>query len=245
MIIRSDRRIRVADALPEIVEHLDPEQRRLARRLLVADLLTVKRGSWVPPPAPGAEPGNLGLLVLDGLLTRDVILEKPLATELVGRGDLLRPADRDGQDAPIPFDIAWNVLQPARVAVLDIEFARALGRWPSATEAIMRGGVNRAHSLAITLAVSHLRRVDTRLLVIMWYLADRWGRVRPDGVVVALKLTHETLARLVGAQRPSVTTALRQLSEDGLLQRTTDRAWLLTGDPPTSLTRTGEPAHSS
>jgi CRP/FNR family cyclic AMP-dependent transcriptional regulator len=101
----------------------------------------------------------------------------------------------------------------------------------------MRGGVNRAHSLAIALAVSHLRRVDTRLLVIMWYLADRWGRVRPDGVLVPLKLTHETLARLVGAQRPSVTTALRQLSDDGRLQRTADRSWLLTGDPPTSLGR--------
>ncbi|MGA2012709.1 MAG: helix-turn-helix domain-containing protein [Solirubrobacteraceae bacterium] len=234
------RRVHVVDALPEIVEHLGAEERNLARQDLVAELLVIRRGSWAPAlPVPEA-PGHLGLLVLDGLLTRDVILEKPLATELVGRGDLLRPADNDGVNAPIPFDIAWHVLQPARVAVLDPAFARALGRWPAAAEVILKAAVNRAHTLAVTLAVSHLRRVDTRLLVIMWYLADRWGRVRPEGVVVPLTLTHETLARLVGAQRPSVTTALRLLADEGRLVRTPERTWLLRGDPPTSLGRTHE-----
>jgi CRP-like cAMP-binding protein len=232
----SPRRIRVAEAFPEIVEHLEPEQREVARRQLVAELLVVKAGSWTPT-LTAAVPGTLGLLVLDGLLSRDVILEKPLATELVGSGDLLRPSDRDGQDAPIPFGISWTVLHPARLAVLDAGFARALGQWPSAVEAVLRGASNRAYSLAITMAVSNLRRVDMRLLVLLWYLADRWGRVTPEGVLVPLRLTHETLARLVGAQRPSVTTALRQLEDEGRLLRTADRAWLLQGDPPETMAR--------
>jgi CRP-like cAMP-binding protein len=155
----------------------------------------------------------------------------------VGRGDLLRPNDRDGEDAPIPFGVSWTVLEPARFAVLDPTFARALGQWPSAVEAVLRGASNRAHSLAITLAVSNLRRVDMRLLVLLWYLADRWGRVTSDGVVVPLRLTHETLARLVGAQRPSVTTAIRQLEAEDRLRRTRDRLWLLCGDPPETLAR--------
>ena len=229
----------MAEALPEIVEHLAPAQQELARRQLVADVLVMKVGPWTPTVSTSA-PGHLGLLVLDGLLSRDVILEKPLATELVGRGDLLRPTDRDGEDAPIPFGIAWTVLHPARVAVLDPLFVRALGQWPAAVEGVLRGACSRAHSLAITLAVSNLRRVDVRLLVLLWHLADRWGRVTPDGVVVPLKLTHETLARLVGAQRPSVSTALSQLEEDGRLRRTSDRAWLLQGDPPETLARQGQ-----
>jgi CRP/FNR family transcriptional regulator, cyclic AMP receptor protein len=230
------RRVRVAEALPEIVEHLDPEQREIARRQLVADLVVAKTGSW-RPQVPTNRPGHLGLLVLEGLLSRDVILEKPLATELVGQGDLLRPSDRDGEDAPIPFGVSWTVLEPARFAVLDPTFARTLGQWPSAVEAVLRGASNRAHSLAITLAVSNLRRVDVRLLVLLWYLADRWGRVTPDGVIVPLRLTHETLARLVGAQRPSVTTAIRQLEAEDRLRRTRDRLWLLCGDPPETLAR--------
>ncbi len=230
------RRVRVAEAFPEMIEQLDPEQRELATARLVADLLVLRSGAWIPPPTPHA-PGHLGLLVLSGLMSRDVSLERPLATELVGRGDLLRPTQNDGQDAPIPFAVSWTVLHPTRIAVLDPHFAQALGYWPPAVEAMIRGMCSRAHSLSITLAVSNLRRVDTRVMVLLWHLADRWGRVTPDGVVVPLKLTHETLARLVGAQRPSVTTALHQLADEGRLSRTRDRAWLLHGVPPEALSR--------
>ena len=135
------------------------------------------------------------------------------------------------------------MLEPARLAVLDPTFARALGQWPSAMAAVLRGASNRAHSLAITLAVSNLRRVDVRLLMLLWYLAERWGRVTPDGVIVPLRLTHETLARLVGAQRPSVTTAIRQLEVEGRLRRTPDRLWLLRGAPPDRIAQ--EPATAS
>lgn len=235
------RRVRVADALPEIVEHLDADQRELARRRLVADVLVINTGPWRPAAAQW-EPGSLGLLVLEGLLSRDVVLDRPLATELVGRGDLLRATDREWEDAPIPFRVSWTVLHPVRVAVLDPSFARALGQWPSAIEAVVSGAYNRAHSLAITLAVSNLRRVDARLLVLLWHLADRWGRVTREGVLVPLKLTHETLARLVGAQRPSVTTALSQLEEEGRLRRTEGRMWLLQGTPPETLAGVAAPS---
>jgi CRP/FNR family transcriptional regulator, cyclic AMP receptor protein len=236
---KSPPKVRLADEFPDLVENLDPEQREAARDQLVTDLLTVPTGQWTPD-IPRSEPGHLGLLVLGGLLARDVVLERPLATELVGRGDVLKPTDRDGRDAPIPFDVVWSVLEPARFAVLSPEFTRALGQWPSAVEAVVRAASSRSHGLAITMAVSNLRRVDSRLLVLLWYLADRWGRVTPDGVVVPLRVTHETLARLVGAQRPSVTTALRQLEDEGRLRRTPDRAWLLPGDPPEMLSRRAE-----
>lgn len=225
------KRIRVAEALPEIIENLSPDEQVQARQQLVADMVLVNTGTWTPT-VPAGQPGHLGLLVLEGLLARDVVLDRPLSTELVGQGDLLRPSDRDGQDAPIPFGVSWTVLQPTKLAVLTPDFTRSLCQWPSAVEAVLRGASNRAHCLAITMAVSNLRRVDQRLLVLLWYLADRYGRVTPDGVLLPLRLTHETLARLVGAQRPSVTTALSQLEEDGRVRRGPNRSWLLQGDPP-------------
>ncbi|MFL5909362.1 MAG: Crp/Fnr family transcriptional regulator [Gaiellaceae bacterium] len=232
MEVSSARKVLVADAFPEILEDLEGEQALSARRHLVADLVEIEPGTWDPPGDVRGAPGHLGFLVLDGLLTRGVVLDSTLATELVGRGDILRPSDHDSRDAPVPFDIVWQVLEPARMAVLDRQFAQAAMRWPEVMEVLFRGAVRRAQSLAIGLAVSNMRRVDQRLLSLMWYLADRWGKVTPEGVRVPLRLTHQTLGRLVGAQRPSVSTALGQLAEDGLLTRAADGTWVLHGEAP-------------
>jgi CRP/FNR family cyclic AMP-dependent transcriptional regulator len=82
------------------------------------------------------------------------------------------------------------------------------------------------------LAVAQLPRVDTRLLIAMWHLSERWGTVRPEGRVLPGFLSHELLGWIVGARRPSVTTALGQLSQKGLVKRQPDGTWLLGDEPP-------------
>jgi DNA-binding GntR family transcriptional regulator len=52
---------------------------------------------------------------------------------------------------------------------------------------------------------------------------------------VPLNLSHRALGHLVGAQRPSVTTALRQLTSEGLVSRCADGTWMLHGEPPATL----------
>jgi CRP/FNR family transcriptional regulator, cyclic AMP receptor protein len=84
------------------------------------------------------------------------------------------------------------------------------------------------------MAIVHHPRVDTRLHMLLWHLADRWGRVRGDGTIVPLRLTHYVLADLVAAGRPTVSAALAELAEQGLL-RPIDHAWLLLGEPPGEL----------
>jgi CRP/FNR family cyclic AMP-dependent transcriptional regulator len=81
-----------------------------------------------------------------------------------------------------------------------------------------RPGRSRAHT-----------HVDRRLLTLFWHLAERWGRVGTDGVVVPLALTHRMLGLLVGARRPTVSSALRERDE---LVRGLDGSWLLRGEPP-------------
>lgn len=236
--------IRVVDAFPELVRDLDPERAELARRHALATLETLAPGTWQPDVDMQREPGHLGLLVIEGLLTRDVTLGNTVATEIVGRGDILRPADHDGEAAPVPFGVTWTVLEPTRLAVLDRRFTGVIGHWPETIEVLTRSVMRRVHSLALHVAVCHLRRVDARLLVLLWHLADRWGRVEPDGVHVPLRLTHQTLGRLVGAQRPSVTTALRQLADSGRVLRLEDGTWLLKGEPPDTLERLRESAQA-
>lgn len=229
--------VRVVDALPALERALHPEQLELARKHAVASVKELPPGTWQAATADPREPGDLGLLVLEGMLTREVVLGTSVATEIVGHGDLLRPSDHDGEEAPVPFAVQWTVLEPTKLAVLDRRFAAVVGHWPEAVEVLTRASMRRVHSLALHLAVCHLRRVDTRLVVLLWHLADRWGRVAPDGVHVPMKLTHQTLGRLVGAQRPSVTTALKQLSDAGQVSRLDDGSWLLHGDPPDTLER--------
>jgi CRP/FNR family transcriptional regulator, cyclic AMP receptor protein len=86
--------------------------------------------------------------------------------------------------------------------------------------------------LATTQAISQLTRVDRRLKALFWHLAERWGRVSGDGVIVPRALTHRILGQLVGARRPTVSTALSDLADRGELVRRADGSWLLRGDPP-------------
>jgi CRP/FNR family transcriptional regulator, cyclic AMP receptor protein len=231
--MRNDRHaIDLADALPELARGLSEEDRRAARRFLVTRTVQLRPGDWTGESLPPVGEGHLGYLVVEGFLSREVTLGDTVAMELIGRGDLLRPGEHDGEEAPIPFSAAWTVLQPTRVVSLDARFVSHVGRWPTVLEAIVSRMVRRANSLALHLAVSHLRRVDERLLALMWHLADRWGHVETGGVKVPLRLTHQALGRLVGAQRPSVTTALRQLSDSGLVSRAPDGTWLVHGEPP-------------
>ena len=85
---------------------------------------------------------------------------------------------------------------------------------------------------ALHLAVCHIVGLDKRLETMLWHLAERWGRVGTDGVILPLRFSHEFLARLVGVRRPSVTTAVTRLRQEGLVERRPDGSWLLHGSPP-------------
>ena len=226
--------IPLLEADPELGEGLSPAEEEAAARALVVHARTLEAGPWDPHEERWPAEPAIGLLVLDGVLTRDIVFVGRTTTELLGSGDLLRPWDDDVQFEPLPFEVAWHVHEPARVAVLDARFALATARWPALAGAVSRRHIRRARSLAFQLAIAQLPRVDDRLLVLLWALAERWGRVCPSGVRLPLRLPHRTLATLVGARRPSVTTALSGLSRDGLVERTED-GWMLHGDPTVEL----------
>jgi CRP/FNR family transcriptional regulator, cyclic AMP receptor protein len=233
--------VAVLEADPDLGEGLGEEELALARRYLVAEVWNLQPGEWEPPMAPA----GLGLLVLDGLVSRTVEVARATCAELLGHGDLLRPWQENPAGGLLDSESRWEVLEPARLALLDRRFAMVAARWPELVEALMSRAIQRSRALAFHMALSHFTRVDARLLALFWYLADRWGRVTPDGVTIPLRLTHHTLARLVGAQRPSVTTGLGQLADEGKLTRRGESGWLLHGAPPEDLRRSPELAGAS
>ena len=221
--------ISLLDAVPELGEELPVEEYEAARRALMAPTIELEPGQW-SANAITVRP-TMGLLVTEGLLTRTVGLLGRTTTELLGPGDVLRPWETEAPDAgPVRLEVIWCVLDRATLAVLDRRVVATAGRWPEVVGALSRRAVSRSHRLMLQLTCSHLPRLDDRLLVLFWHLAERWGRVGPDGVLVPLRLTHRTLADLVGARRPSVTAALGDLSNRQLITRAGD-GWVLQGDP--------------
>jgi CRP-like cAMP-binding protein len=138
---------------------------------------------------------------------------------------VLRPWDDD--HFAIPLAVSWRVLEPMRVAVLDERLAAALGRHPTVLGELLKRMIRRPRYLAVQHLLSGLPSVEQRLVLVLMQLAERWGRVRPGGVFVPIRMSHETLAGLVGARRPSVTSAMGHLQRDGAIQRERDGILLL------------------
>jgi CRP-like cAMP-binding protein len=219
---------RLAEEDPQLFESLSPVARRDAHVRAIAPVLSLRQGHW-DGGIPGSDDvtGFLGLLVLEGTMLRNVHVARQPRSELIGCGDLARPWEHDGAMASLPFDADWRVLEPTRLAILDARFLAVASRWPPVVSALLGRAVRRTHSLALQLAISDVRHIKPRLLLLFWHLADRWGRVGRDGVTIPLRLTHEVIAQLVGAQRPTVSTALQALAREGLLTRAPDRTWVL------------------
>jgi CRP/FNR family transcriptional regulator, cyclic AMP receptor protein len=211
-----------------------PEQDlELARRGITAPAWWLEPGPW-EPERESDDPGCLGLLVLDGLLTREVSFAGHRSLELLGEGDLLRPWDVEPEiPAPSPVP-AWSILEPARLARLDRRLLQLGTRWPQVVEELIGRSLLRSRWLAVRLAIASVTRVDRRLLLFFWHAATRWGRVTPEGTLIPLSLTHELLGALIGARRPTVTTALTQLRESGEVEPS-ERGWMLRGEPVGSI----------
>jgi CRP/FNR family cyclic AMP-dependent transcriptional regulator len=203
-----------------------------ASHLAIAPTEWLDPGEWHPePPAEAERASHLGLLVIDGFLARRVrVLDRP-ATELLGPGDLLLPWEPDRTE-PFTAGARWEVLEQARVAVLDRRFTALLGRWPDITAALVARAVSRSRAFALMVAISQLVGVELRLLALLWHLADRWGAPDDDGVVLPMHLTHELLGSLISAQRPTVTRALGRLGEEGRVSRRSDGLLVVHGEPP-------------
>jgi CRP/FNR family transcriptional regulator, cyclic AMP receptor protein len=216
---------------PELAAAVPGPRRRDAFRRCTAPLLTITARNSHALSALEDRPGGLGFLILTGLVVRRVWIGGRSGPELLGEGDLLGPRG-DCQWPLLPQASDWSIVEPLRVAVLDSHFVEhRLRRYPELAPALAVRAARRTENLGVNLAIVGHPRVETRIHMLLWHLAGRWGRVRAGAVVLPLRLTHSLLAELVAARRPTVTTALASLAHSGLI-RTTRGEWMLFGQPP-------------
>ena len=188
--IAAERRAFVLDEDPGLYEVVPEERLLRARRASAAAVLALPAGSWnARADAPLAR-GGYGLLVLDGVLLRRVGVDGRYGAELLAQGDLLRPWQHDGEAGVIPFDTAWRVVAPSRLAILDARWAARMASFPQIGGELVGRALERSLRLATMMAIVQQPRLEQRLLLLFWELADRHGRVHGDGVHIDLPLTH-------------------------------------------------------
>jgi CRP/FNR family cyclic AMP-dependent transcriptional regulator len=217
----------------ELADAISPQRRQEAIDHCSAKEARIPVGNGVSEASPLTS--GLGLLVLNGLLIRRVGIDGRFGAELLGEGDLLRPWQWESDSATLPLVMGWSIVEPVRLALLDDDFVRrCVGRFPELASPLVGRAMQRARNLAVNMAIVHQARVDSRLHMLLWHLAGRWGRVRTEGTVVPFRLTHTILADLVAARRPTVTSALSDLSRRGVIQ-SRGSEWVLLGEPPREL----------
>jgi CRP/FNR family transcriptional regulator, cyclic AMP receptor protein len=220
-------RISLVDVRPELTRDLTPDE-----------LAELGRASL---PGITVDPGQLqldelldrhrafGASVLDGLVMGSLRVGNQFGIHLLGPGDLL-PAESQVWPAWLG-DLEFRTATPVRLGLFDHDLLIAIHHWPRIVQALYAATGEQLHRLSAQLVICQLPRVEDRVLAMLWLLAESWGHVTPGGVRLPLTLTHETLGSLVGARRPTVTLALRKLTDEGALV-SQESGWMLLEPPP-------------
>ena len=225
------RTLPLLDLDPDLGQLLPADRRESAHAQLQVDVHRLPAGPWNAGRLTDTNPEHVGLLLLEGVVSREVVVADTVSTELLGPGDVVRPWAVQEAAPLLQLTVRWNALTESRVAVLDRRFGARLTQFPEVNSVLIDRLNDRAQRLATTQAISQLNRVDRRLVALFWHLAERWGRMTSDGVLVPLTLSHRMLGQLVGARRQTVSTAIGDLARREELVRRPNGTWLLKGGP--------------
>jgi CRP/FNR family transcriptional regulator, cyclic AMP receptor protein len=224
--------VSLLSCVPNLAEDLGAAERELARHVT----LPARR----LPVATLQLAGMLGreqsfaMLVCRGLIIHRTSFGERLTTRVLGDGDIVTAGDSYlSSEHADEYVVAG---ESAQVALLGAQIVQATRQIPGLLRALqLRMGMQH-HRLLIQMAICQLPRVEDRVLAILWLLAETWGRVSPEGVLLPIDLTHQALGELIGARRPTVTLAISQLTRRGAAERTS-AGWMLHDAPPPGIVR--------
>jgi CRP/FNR family transcriptional regulator, cyclic AMP receptor protein len=203
---------------PELGQRLSAEGFQAAAAACRAQVMTLQPGGvpgWPLCSEPAA--GFHGFLVVEGLLSRRASMRGLKAAELLGPGDVLRPWDAHGRPLLEP-ETDWRIHQAASLAVLDRRFFEVSAPWPEIAWSLRDRDAQRLEALLTRLMIAQAPRIADRVHLLLWHLADRWGRVSPAGVSLPLRLSRALIADLVCTTRESTSRALSALVLHGLVE---------------------------
>ncbi len=215
----------LVETLPEIVASVHADDRLLAERTLIVPLISARDADLADVIT--LVPGAFDFLIVDGVVLKETTLASRSALELLGRGDLLAPPLTPARQ--IESRALSRYLAHGRVSLAAIEdrVRNAARRWPGIADYLHDRLARQTHHASMHLAMLHLPRVDDRLIALFADLAERFGHVAADGVMLDLPLTHEIIGGLVASRRPTVSLALHELASNGVIERLEGDRWKL------------------
>jgi CRP/FNR family transcriptional regulator, cyclic AMP receptor protein len=226
-----ERPLRLLEIDPDLASAIaDPVRRREAfksvsvpwRRFEAGEKLDVR---WLADAAP------LCVLVLDGFVVRELVSAGRTSADLLGPEDVVKPREAEPGVTLLPHIALWTTMTAARLALIDERFFDRIAAWPEIAAALVERSGRPGQRLVLSRLISTLPSIDARVLASLWMWASHWATVASGGVVLRVPLSHERIARLIGARRPTVTGAVGRLRKADLLAQGTDGSWLLSAPP--------------
>lgn len=135
--------------------------------------------------------------------------ERHCTVTLLEEGDVLLPASESWTS--VGPRVRGRALEPSVVLLIDPDRFETWLTEPRIAANLVRVLAAQIADRELAVAVALEPRVERRVLLKLRQLAERFGRVTPDGVRLDLRLTHQQLADMVGAVRESITIALGKL----------------------------------
>jgi CRP/FNR family transcriptional regulator, cyclic AMP receptor protein len=216
-------------ALPEIAAVIPPQDHQLAERVLVVPRLTARDEDLGRLLASNGQ-GVFDFLLVEGFVLKETTLATRSALEVLGPGDVLAPPLSPARQADSRSVSRYLAHGAVTLVALDARFREAARRWPGLSDALHDRLAQQTHRASTHLTMLHLPRVEDRIVALFSDLAERFGRMAPDGILIDIHLTHEVIGRLVGSRRPTVSLALQSLAADGVLTRLEGDRWQLAPD---------------
>jgi CRP/FNR family transcriptional regulator, cyclic AMP receptor protein len=216
--------IPLTTVLPEIIALIPASERQLAEQVLHVPRLQVN-GELGDTLA--ATPTAFDFIVADGVVLKQTSYAGRNSLELLGSGDVLAPPLTPSRQLESRATSSYQAHGQASLAVIESRFRTAARRWPQLSDVLHDRLARQTHRASMHLAILHIARADDRVLALFSDLAERFGQVTSDGIVIDVELTHALIGQLIGSRRPTISAALEQLSTTGTLTRTIDDRWML------------------
>ncbi len=219
--------VRLLDVEPDLGAFLSDEEREVASQVAVP-VIAVDDGEADLERALRERRAFAAVIVHGIVLQRLVVGDQP-GLRLLGPGDIVT---RQGSRAPaIVSQSSCRAAGGLALALLDERVLVATRRFPGLVAALQIQMGDQHLRLVTQLVICQLPRVADRVLALMWFLAESWGRVTPAGTSLPLSLTHDAIGELIGAKRPTVSLALKELVQQDAVVRQAGGWLLLKGAP--------------